>query len=393
MEDMVAAVVPAAGQGLRMGGSTAKQFLTLGGLPLLTRTCLVLEAVDEVEAVVVAVPPGSEDEVRHKFLRPFPLPKLAAVVAGGRERQDSVAAGCRAAANLGAGWVAVHDAVRPLASPSLFSRVIAEAKNGGGAAIAAVPIVDTVKREDGSGAVAATVDRAGLWLVQTPQAFRLDLLMRAQEEARARGLTATDEAGLVEALGGEVRLVMGSRDNLKITTPDDLELARAIVGAGRPATRTGQGLDAHKLVPGRALILGGVRLEFELGLLGHSDADVLTHAVMDALLAAAGLGDIGRMFPDSDPAFKDADSLMLLGLVTQALAAQGWRPQQASVTLLAQRPKIAPHASAMRANLARAMGIDPALVNVAATTSEGLGFAGRGEGMAALAVATIAPLD
>jgi 2-C-methyl-D-erythritol 2,4-cyclodiphosphate synthase len=186
---------------------------------------------------------------------------------------------------------------------------------------------------------------------------------------------------------------MGSRENLKITTPEDLALAQAILGQGRLATRTGQGVDAHKLVPGRPLILGGVRLEHELGLLGHSDADVLTHAVMDALLSAAGLGDIGRMFPDSDPAFKDADSLGLLELVTQALGGQGWRPAQVTVTLLAQRPKIAPHAPAMAANLARAMGIEAGLVNVAATTSEGLGFAGRGEGMAALATAVIAAID
>jgi 2-C-methyl-D-erythritol 4-phosphate cytidylyltransferase/2-C-methyl-D-erythritol 2,4-cyclodiphosphate synthase len=392
MEEIIVAVVPAAGQGLRMGGPTAKQFMTLGGLPLLTRTCLALEAVEEVAAVVLAVPPGTEEQVRRSFLRPYPLPKVAAVMAGGKERQDSVAAGCEVAARLGASWVVVHDAVRPLAPPSLFSRVIAEAKVAG-AAIAAVPIVDTVKREGEGRAVAATVDRRGLWLVQTPQAFRLDLLRRAQEEARARGLSVTDEAGLVEALGGEVKLVMGSRENLKITSPEDLALAQAILGRGHLATRTGQGVDAHKLVPGRDLILGGVRLEYELGLLGHSDADVLTHAVMDALLSAAGLGDIGRMFPDSDPTFKDADSLGLLTLVTQALGAQGWRPAQVTVTLLAQRPKIAPHAPAMAVNLARAMGIEASLVNVAATTSEGLGFAGRGEGMAALATAVIAAID
>jgi 2-C-methyl-D-erythritol 4-phosphate cytidylyltransferase/2-C-methyl-D-erythritol 2,4-cyclodiphosphate synthase len=371
-----------------MGGPTAKQFITLEGLPLLTRACLALEAVEEVTAVVLAVPPGSEEQVWRRFVQPYPLAKVAAVVAGGRERQDSVAAGCQAAAGLGAAWVVVHDAVRPLAQSALFSLVIAEAR-AAGAAIVAVPIVDTVKRDNGVGSVAATVDRSNLWLVQTPQAFRLDLLRQAQEEARAQGLTATDEAGLVEALGVEVKLVMGSRENLKITTPEDLKLAKAFLGRGRLTTRTGQGLDAHRLAPGRPLILGGVRLEYELGLLGHSDADVLTHAVMDALLAAAGLGDIGRLFPDSDPAFKDADSLGLLGLVVKALTVQGWRPAQVTVTLVTQRPKIAPHAGAIAANLARAMGLDPLLVNVAATTSEGLGFAGRGEGMAALATAVI----
>jgi 2-C-methyl-D-erythritol 2,4-cyclodiphosphate synthase len=238
--------------------------------------------------------------------------------------------------------------------------------------------------------VQATLDRGDLWLAQTPQAFDLELLIKAQERAKAQGLVATDEAGLMEAMGHEVRLVNGSRGNIKITTPEDLDLARAMLGGAR--ARSGQGLDVHRLVPGRPLILGGVRLDYELGLLGHSDADVLTHAVMDALLAAAGLGDIGGLFPDSDPAFKNADSLELLGRVRERLAREGWAPAQVSVTLMAQRPKIAPHAPAMRRNLARALGLPEGAVNVAATTSEGLGFAGRGEGMAALALANIESL-
>jgi 2-C-methyl-D-erythritol 4-phosphate cytidylyltransferase/2-C-methyl-D-erythritol 2,4-cyclodiphosphate synthase len=386
MQDKVVAVVPAAGSGRRMGSSRAKQFLDLGGMPLLSRTCALLERVDQVDQVVVVAPPGQEAELRGQCLAPYHLPKVALVATGGRERQDSVMAGASAALELGAKWVLVHDAVRPLAEPELFGRVLKVAKECG-AAVAAMPCIDTVKQAGPELRVQATLDRSKLWLVQTPQGFNLELLLEAQRRARQQGLLATDEAGLMEAMGQEVRLVMGSRDNIKITTPEDLDLARRL--AGQLQTRSGQGLDVHRLVPGRPLILGGVRLEHDLGLLGHSDADVLTHAVMDALLAAAGLGDIGRLFPDSDAAFKDADSLGLLAQVRELLAGQGWRPAQVSVTLMAQRPKIAPHAPTMAGNLARVLGLATSEVNVAATTSEGLGFSGRGEGMAALALATI----
>ncbi len=390
MGDKVVAVVPAAGQGLRMGSPTAKQFLCLGGISLLGRVCATLERVPEIEAVVVAAPPGQEELARQAVGLPAPA-KLAAVVAGGAERQYSVAAGVAAARDLGAQWVVVHDAVRPLASAALFSRVLKEARLTG-AAIAACASVDTVKESDGGQSVRRTLDRERLWLVQTPQAFRLNLLLAAQAQAQERGLVATDEAGLMEACGVEVRLVPGERGNMKITTPEDLGLAQAFLGQGAPPVRVGQGVDVHRLVPGRPLILGGVRVPFELGLLGHSDADVLTHAVMDALLSAAGLGDIGRHFSDRDPAHAGADSLELLARVRDMLAAAGWRAAQVSVTLVAQAPRIAPHAPRMAANLARVLELPLAAVNVAATTSEGLGFAGRGEGMSALASATLVPL-
>lgn len=387
MAEMVVAVVPAAGVGRRMGGAEPKQFLRLAGLPLLTRTLLALEAAPAIDRVVVVAPPGLEDETRARCIAPFGLAKVARVVAGGAQRQDSVAAGAMAAAELGATWLVVHDAARPLARPEIFAATLAAARECG-AAIAALPCVDTVKQADHRGAIATTLDRGRLWLAQTPQVVRLALYTRALVEAQARGLAATDEAGLLEALGHEVRLAPGDRRNLKITTTEDLALAESLLG--EKETRSGQGLDVHRLVAGRPLILGGVNIDFELGLLGHSDADVLTHAAMDALLAAAGLGDIGRHFPDRDPAYRDADSLVLLDRVRDLLAREGWRPVSLSVTLMAQRPKIAPHAPAMAANLARVLGLTPRAVNVAATTSEGLGFTGRGEGMAALALASIA---
>ena len=310
---------------------------------------------------------------------------------GGRKRQDSAARGVEAVARRGARWVLVHAAARPLARPELFSRVLAAARRTGAAA-AAAPCVDTVKESDDGRLVKATLDRSRLWLAQTPQGFRVDLLRRAQERAAAEGYIATDEAGLMEWQGHDVELVSSDRGNLKITAPEDLELARGRLGADADrARRMGQGLDAHRLVPDRPLILGGVEIDHELGLMGHSDADVLTHAVMDALLAAVGLGDIGGMFPDSDPAFKGADSLALLDRVVERLAARGWRPAQVSATLMAQRPRLAPYMEAMRANLAGRLGLKPELVNLAATTAEGMGFTGRGEGMAAMALAVIAP--
>ncbi|MEW5914566.1 MAG: 2-C-methyl-D-erythritol 4-phosphate cytidylyltransferase [Thermodesulfobacteriota bacterium] len=392
MDGKVMAVVPAAGLGRRMGAPQPKQFMPLAGRPLLSRTLGQLQAAAAVEQVVLVCPPGQEEEVWARCVRPYGLDKVQRVLPGGRERQDSVAVGLAAAAELGADWVLVHDAARPLAAPELFARVL-EAAQECGAAIAAVPASDTVKEDDGQGQVSATLARERLWLVQTPQGFALPLLQEALASAQAEGFYATDEAGLVERLGREVRLVMGSRDNLKITTPADLALAEALLAGGAATMRVGQGLDAHRLEAGRPLILGGVHVPFEKGLKGHSDADVITHAVMDALLAAAGLGDIGGLFPDTDPAYAGADSLALLAQVVARLAAAGWRPAQVSATLAAQAPKVAPHVPAMRRNLAGVLGLAPEAVNLAATTTEGLGFIGRGEGMAALATATIVPLS
>jgi len=311
------------------------------------------------------------------------------VATGGARRQDSVAAGVRAAAEMGAAWVLVHDGARPLLPPRLCGEVLAAAKRTG-CAVAALPASDTVKEEDGGGLVRRTLDRGSLWLVQTPQGFSLELLQEALAWGDSQGLTATDEAGLVERMGRTVELVMGAKENLKVTTPQDMELAQAWLSRGAAGLRTGQGLDVHRLVTDRPLILAGVPIPFELGLMGHSDADVAVHALIDALLAAAGLGDIGGMFPDSDPAWAGADSMGLLALVVERLAREGWRPAQAGVTIVAQRPKLAPHVPAMRANLAQALGLNMQLVNVAATTTEGLGPAGRGEGIAATALAVLA---
>ncbi len=390
MAEKILALVPAAGSGRRMGGPQAKQFLALAGRPILSHTLAVIEAAKEVVGSVVVARAADQDRVWQECVRPYGLGKVQRVVAGGARRQDSVAAGLAVCRQLGADLVVVHDGVRPLAGPELFAHVIAAARRWG-AAICALPAAETIKQVDQRGVVLSTVERSRLWLVQTPQAFETGLLWRAFEQAAAQGWQATDEAGLVEKLGQEVRVVPGSGHNLKITTPQDLALAGRWLGGAAPLM--GQGLDVHRLVPGRPLVLGGVTIEHDKGLWGHSDADVVCHALMDALLAAAGLGDIGQHFPDSDPAYKDISSLTLLAEVMALLSQRGLRPAQASVTLVAQAPRLAPHMEAMRRNLSQALDLDPGLVNLAATTSEGLGFTGRGEGIAALALASLRPRE
>jgi 2-C-methyl-D-erythritol 4-phosphate cytidylyltransferase/2-C-methyl-D-erythritol 2,4-cyclodiphosphate synthase len=264
---------------------------------------------------------------------------------------------------------------------------VAEAAAVGGAALAALPITDTVKRAAGEGdpRVAETLDRRTLWAAQTPQAFRGALLRQAYAAAGAEASLATDECALVERLGQPVTLVPGEPGNFKITTADDVARARALT---EPPFATGVAYDCHRFQAGRRLVLGGVEFEGD-GLLGHSDADVCAHAIGDAVLGAAGLGDLGRHFPDTDPRWKGANSLALLREIAAMAAAAGWRVGNADVTLAARRPRIAPRAEEMRARLAEALGVSPAQVNVKATTGEGMGFVGRGEGIAAHATALL----
>jgi 2-C-methyl-D-erythritol 4-phosphate cytidylyltransferase/2-C-methyl-D-erythritol 2,4-cyclodiphosphate synthase len=286
----------------------------------------------------------------------------------------------------GAAVVLVHDAARPFATADLAARV-ADAAARDGAALAAVRVTDTVKRGAGEAPprVAETLDRRTLWLAQTPQGFRRDLLLRAYDAAGAAASEATDECALVERLGAPVTLVPGEPGNFKITGPEDLARARAALDA---PVAMGVGYDTHRFAAGRRLVLGGVEFEGD-GLLGHSDADVCAHAIGDAILGAAGLGDLGRHFPDTDPRWKGVSSLVLLREIARLAGERGWRVGNCDVTLAAKRPKIAPRAEEMRARLAEALGVPPAQVNVKATTGEGMGFVGREEGIAAHAVALL----
>ncbi len=371
-------IIPAAGAGLRAGGATPKQWTAVAGRPLVVHTLARLAACGAVNRIVLVVDDVDRAE---RLLAPWAPAKLGPVVRGGERRQDSVRAGLAAVGD--AELVAVHDAARPLVSPDLVGRVIRVAERTGAAA-AALPVEDTLKQGDESGLIQGTVDRAGLWRVQTPQVFRADWLTLAHERADREGWQVTDDAALIERLGHPVSLVPGEASNFKVTTADDLALARRLLAGN---VRVGHGFDVHCLAPGRRLVLAGVEVPFDRGLVGHSDADVMTHAVCDAVLGAVGAGDIGRHFPDTDERWQDADSLDLLARVMKIAAGRGCRPVQVDVTLLAQAPKIAPFVEDMRANLARVLGLPAAEVSIKATTTEGLGIIGRGEGMAALAVA------
>jgi len=377
--EKVAGIVAAGGAGVRAGA--AKQWLVLGGETVLRRAARALAASPLVDEIVAVVPEG---EQRRGAQEVAGLGKPARAVAGGAARADSVRNGLAAAE--GSAVVLVHDAARPFATPALAARVV-EAAARDGAALAALPVTDTVKRGAGEAdlRVAETLDRRTLWLAQTPQGFRRDLLLRAYEAAGTAAAAATDECSLVERLGAPVTLVPGELGNFKITGPADVERARAVLEA---PVAMGVGYDTHRFSPGRRLVLGGVEFEGD-GLLGHSDADVCAHAIGDAILGAAGLGDLGRHFPDADPRWKGVSSLLLLRDIARKAAEHGWRVGNCDVTLAARRPKIAPRAEEMRARLAEALGIPPSQVNVKATTGAGLGFVGREEGIAAHAGALL----
>ena len=377
------AVLLAAGNSTRMGGSRSKVLEELGGRPALCRSLEVLDRCPLIGEICLVC---REQDRADMLPLTSGLATPVRVVPGGAQRQDSVEQGVEA---LAGPWeyVAIHDGARPLVTDEVLAAVCRDAM-AHGAATAAVPSKDTCKLADEAGFVAATPARDRLWAVQTPQAFSLALYREALGKARAAGQSYTDDCQLIEAAGGSVKLTMGDYRNIKLTTPEDLLAVRAYLGGegGKKTVRIGYGYDVHRLVEGRKLILAGVEVPFEKGLLGHSDADVIAHAVADALLGAAALGDIGHLFPDTDPRYAGADSLKLLGEVCRLLREKGFSIGNIDATLLAQRPKIAPHIVQMRENLAAACGIAVDQVSVKATTEERLGFTGREEGMAASAV-------
>jgi 2-C-methyl-D-erythritol 4-phosphate cytidylyltransferase/2-C-methyl-D-erythritol 2,4-cyclodiphosphate synthase len=372
----VAGIVAAGGSGVRAG--VAKQWLDLGGETALRRAARALAECPLVDEVVAVLPPGEVWRGRDELKG---LPKPVKATAGGAARAESVRNGLDAATD--AGIVLVHDAARPFATAALVEQVaLAAARDG--AALAAIPCQDTVKRA-AQGMVVETVDRSQLWLAQTPQGFRTEVLRKAFEAAGSDAAVATDECSLVERLGYVVTLVPGEPGNFKITTEEDIVRAQSL--AGGPMA-IGVGYDVHPFAPGRRLVLGGIEFEGD-GLAGHSDADICAHAIGDAILGAAGLGDLGRHFPDGDERFRGISSLALLVEIVKLAAGRGWRLGNCDVTLAAKRPRIAPRADEMRARLAEALGVAPTQVNLKATTGEELGFVGRGEGIAAHAVALL----
>jgi 2-C-methyl-D-erythritol 4-phosphate cytidylyltransferase/2-C-methyl-D-erythritol 2,4-cyclodiphosphate synthase len=388
---VVTAIIAAAGKGKRMGGSFNKVLLPLNDKPVLLHSFEVIAQCPDITAVIVAVAPGEEDEVE-QVLQTSPLAKPWRIVTGGSERQYTIANALKVVADT-TEIVVIHDGARPLVEPAIIQAAIVAARSYGAAGVA-VPVKDTIKIVGSDGFIDGTPDRNKLWAIQTPQVFKTELLKKAYNVAQQDGILATDDAALVERLGVKVRVVQGSYRNLKITTPEDLLVARAFKRVeDKLPMRFGVGYDVHRLVTGRKLILGGVELDFEFGLEGHSDADVLIHAAMDALLGAAALGDIGQHFPDTDEAYRGAASLVLLAKVGEVLKTNGWRTGNLDVVVAAEKPKLAPHIAAMRANIARTLAVAVDQISVKATTTEGLGFTGRREGIAAYAVASIVRAD
>jgi 2-C-methyl-D-erythritol 4-phosphate cytidylyltransferase/2-C-methyl-D-erythritol 2,4-cyclodiphosphate synthase len=384
---VVSVIIAAGGQGVRLGAEVPKQFLEIGGRSLLESTIERFATHPGVAEVIVALPAAFVQSVAARMVELG----WAHVhcVEGGARRQDSVAYAV-AHARVDASVIVIHDAARPFVSAALIDRTIAAAVEHG-AAIAALPVTDTVKqaggaRSDASRPIAATLPREDIFLAQTPQAFRRDVLVRAIEIGRELGLEASDEATLTERAGWPAHLVAGEAINMKITTREDFERARRRL---EPAIRVGTGYDLHRLVEGRALILGGVTIPFEKGLDGHSDADIVCHAVTDAVLGAAAAGDIGRLFPDSDPRWQGADSLQLLRGAVAQLRSDGYRVSNVDVTVIAERPKLLPHLAAMQANLASALEVAPGAVSIKGKTNEQVDSMGRGESMACHAVALV----
>ncbi len=375
----VTAIIVAGGRGARVGGSVPKQLIEIGGQTVLQRSVAACDHHPAVHALIVVMPAElvASGDV---WVGPTRLP--CQVVAGGARRQDSVRAGF-AAVSLQSDVVIVHDAARPFVSAGVIDRVIAAAADVG-AAIPGVPVADTVKRGaavDGVRTVSTTVPREDLWLAQTPQGFRRAVLARAVADG-AGGAEATDEARLVELAGGRVAIVDGDPRNVKITTGDDVTEARRIMAG----SRVGTGYDLHQLVSGRPMVLAGVDVQAPKGPLGHSDGDVVCHALTDALLGAAGAGDIGQMFPNTDPQWKNAAGLDLLARALVVVRERGWTVVNADVTVILETPKLSPHVADIRRRLAGVLGVAIDAVSVKGKTNEGVDAVGRGEAIASHAV-------
>ena len=376
-DEKIAVIIASGGRGSRMGSSVPKQYLRTGGEPVILRTLRVFQNMEEIDSILIAAD-SSYMGYCLELAGDNGITKLDAVVEGGAQRQDSVYNALREAGRLdpGTAYVLVHDAARPFVTEDVVQEVIRGAFDRG-AAVPCVAVKDSLRENEGERS--RCVDRSRFFAVQTPQGFRKELLDEAYEKACKDGFSGTDDASLVERLGYNVEIVDGDYDNIKITTKEDLPMEN----------RIGTGFDVHRLVEGRRLILGGVEIPYEKGLDGHSDADVLIHALMDALLGAAAMGDIGRHFPDTDDAYKGISSMKLLDRVNNILAENMYSIGNADITVIAQKPKLGPYIEKMRENIADVLGIGKDLINIKATTTEKLGFTGRGEGIAAEAVCSI----
>jgi len=389
-EPRLYALVPCAGTGVRACAQGPKQYVQLAGQALVGHTLAALKQVERLHAVLVMLAP--DDKVFEREVPEFSGPRAWVSRKGGATRAATVANGLQALREHGAGdddWVLVHDAARALLRPAWVDRLIDACIHDAVGGLLALPVADTLKGEE-AGRSAATVDRRGKWAAQTPQMFRIGALRDALARA---GDAVTDDASAIEASGQRPKLVMGDASNIKITWPEDFARAQALLaldsGGGSmqaAALRMGEGWDVHALVAGRPLVLGGVTIPHTHGLLAHSDGDALLHAIIDAMLGAAALGDIGRHFPDTDRAFQGADSVALLAEAARRVRAAGFGIVNIDSTIVAQAPKMAPHIDAMRARIATALQLDIARINVKAKTAEKMGPVGEGRAIEARAI-------
>ena len=388
---LTAVLIVAAGRGTRAAanGAVAKQYRRLSGETVLARSIAAFASHPGVDLIQVVI--HEEDLASYEAATARFAGRLRPPVLGGATRQDSVRAGLSALGDASPAWVLIHDAARPLVSRGVIDRVLAALSNSPGA-LAALPVSDTLKRAGADGHVAATVERGGLWRAQTPQGFHYERIVAAHEQALSSGRSDfTDDASLAEWMGLHVALVHGSERNLKITVAEDLDLAERLLIEDAPLSdvRTGTGYDVHRFCAGDHVWLCGVKIPHAQSLEGHSDADVGLHALTDAILGAIGDGDIGDHFPPNDPQWRGAASHIFLRHAADRVAALGGMIGNVDATLLCEAPKIAPHRAAMRNAIASVLGIDESRVSVKATTTEGLGFTGRREGIAAIASATV----
>ena len=388
-EKEVSVIIAAAGQGTRIGGPVPKQFMMIGGEPILIKTLKVFSSMPEVDHIFIVT---NEEYTEHcaDLVREYGIGKVERIVRGGSERQDSVfnALGAVEETCPQTGYVLIHDGARPFVTHRTVIGVIEKTVQSG-AAVACVPMKDSLrqvgscglyakKNTDASG-MSRSVDRSEYFAVQTPQGFRFEYIKEAYEKAFSEGFYGTDDAVLAERAGYPVSIAEGDYGNIKITTREDLPMEY----------RTGTGFDVHAFAEGRDLVLGGVKIPYEKGLAGHSDADVLTHALMDALLGAAALGDIGKHFPDTDEQYRGISSMVLLQKVGELLEKNSYSVVNADVTVMAQAPRISTYTEAMRENIAAVLKLDKSRINIKGTTTERLGFVGRKEGIAAEAVCSI----
>lgn len=374
-------IIAAAGQGKRLGAPVPKQYLKIGGEPIIIKTLMKFQNLEAVDNIFIV---AGEDylEFCQKMVTEYGISKVKGIVRGGSQRQDSVFNALKEVEQKASDTelVLIHDAARPFVSSQIITGVLESAEKKG-ATVPAVPMTSSIRKLSAPGDMSGSmaVDRNEYYMVQTPQGFKKDILLRSYTAAYEDGYYGTDDSSIVERAGYEVAICDGEYGNIKITTKEDMPMEY----------RVGTGFDVHRFAEGRKLILGGVTISHDRGLLGHSDADVLVHALMDALLGAAGLGDIGRHFPDSDSKYEGISSMKLLEHVKDLLDDNLYRVGNADITLIAQKPKISPYVDEMISGIAEVLCVEKSRINIKGTTTEKLGFTGREEGIACEAVATL----